>query len=249
MAHGATTSFTVTPDTGYSIGTVSGCEGSLAGATYTTGPITAPCAVSASFVPVVITVAASDKTATEAGLTTGRYTITRTGDTAAALTLGYTVTGTATSGKDYLAPGTSVVIPAGKTRITKVLTPKQDTLQELPETVVLTLNPSPNYTVGNPTSATVTITSDEPVTQTVSVSASDASATEADLTTGRYTFTRAGSIAAALTVNYGVSGTATAAATIRRWAPASASRPTWPRSLRRLPRSRTAGWRSTKVLS
>ncbi len=48
--HNATTSFTITPNTGYSIGTVSGCGGSLSGNTYTTGPITANCTVSASFV-------------------------------------------------------------------------------------------------------------------------------------------------------------------------------------------------------
>ncbi len=39
--HGATTTFTVTPDTGYSINSVSGCGGSLSGNTYTTGAITA----------------------------------------------------------------------------------------------------------------------------------------------------------------------------------------------------------------
>ena len=47
--HGATTTFTVTPDTGYSINSVSGCGGSLSGNTYTTGPITSACTVSASF--------------------------------------------------------------------------------------------------------------------------------------------------------------------------------------------------------
>jgi len=47
--HGATTSFTVTPDTGYIIDSVTGCGGTLAGDTYTTGEITADCAVTASF--------------------------------------------------------------------------------------------------------------------------------------------------------------------------------------------------------
>jgi DNA-binding beta-propeller fold protein YncE len=52
VAHGATTSFTVTPSAGYSIATVTGCAGSLAGSTYTTGPITASCTVSATFASV-----------------------------------------------------------------------------------------------------------------------------------------------------------------------------------------------------
>lgn len=49
VSHGATTSFTVTPSSGYQISAVSGCGGSLSGSTYTTGPITAACSVTASF--------------------------------------------------------------------------------------------------------------------------------------------------------------------------------------------------------
>ncbi len=47
--HGATTTFTVTPNTGYSIATVTGCSGSLSGNTYTTGAITGACTVNATF--------------------------------------------------------------------------------------------------------------------------------------------------------------------------------------------------------
>ncbi len=49
VAHGSTTSFTVTPDDGYKVASVSGCGGTLSGNTYTTGPITGDCTVSASF--------------------------------------------------------------------------------------------------------------------------------------------------------------------------------------------------------
>ena len=49
VTHGETTTFTVTPKTGYSINNVTGCGGSLVGTTYTTGGITAACTVSASF--------------------------------------------------------------------------------------------------------------------------------------------------------------------------------------------------------
>ncbi|MFZ4791808.1 MAG: M6 family metalloprotease domain-containing protein, partial [Candidatus Competibacteraceae bacterium] len=48
VAHGATTTFTVIPSASYSA-VVSGCGGMLSGTTYTTGPITAACTVSASF--------------------------------------------------------------------------------------------------------------------------------------------------------------------------------------------------------
>lgn len=47
--HGSVASFTVTPDEGYSIDSVAGCGGALAGDTYTTAPIIADCTVSANF--------------------------------------------------------------------------------------------------------------------------------------------------------------------------------------------------------
>ena len=46
--HGATTAFTITPNTGYHINTVTGCGGTLTGNTYTTGPVTADCGVTAT---------------------------------------------------------------------------------------------------------------------------------------------------------------------------------------------------------
>jgi YD repeat-containing protein len=207
VAHGATTTFTVTPATGYSA-SVTGCGGSLSGTTYTTGAITAACTVSASFLPTV-TVTASDASATEAGLTTGRFTFRRTGSIAASLTVTYSVSGTATAGSDYTALGTSVSFAAWARTATKTVTPRQDTLVEASETIILTLAAGSGYAVGTPASATVILTSDD-VAPTVTVTASDASATEAGLTTGRFTFRRTGSIAASLTVTYSVSGTATA---------------------------------------
>jgi len=47
--YGATVAFTVTPAACYSIGTVTGCSGTLVGSTYTTGAMTANCTVSATF--------------------------------------------------------------------------------------------------------------------------------------------------------------------------------------------------------
>ena len=50
--HGSTASFTLTPDTGYSIDEVGGtCGGNLVGDTYTTDAITEDCTVTASFSP------------------------------------------------------------------------------------------------------------------------------------------------------------------------------------------------------
>jgi YVTN family beta-propeller protein len=52
VTHGATTSFTVTPNAGYEIASVAGCGGALAGNSYTTAVITAPCTVTATFAAV-----------------------------------------------------------------------------------------------------------------------------------------------------------------------------------------------------
>ncbi len=61
VVHGATTTFTLTPDAGYEIDNVGGdCPaGTLAGNVYTTGPITADCEVVANFRQTTHTVTAS----------------------------------------------------------------------------------------------------------------------------------------------------------------------------------------------
>ena len=59
VEHGTTNSFTIIPDPGYSIGTVTGCDGTLTGNRYTTGPITGDCTVNATFTINSYTVAAS----------------------------------------------------------------------------------------------------------------------------------------------------------------------------------------------
>ena len=61
VAHGATATFTLTPDSGYAIDTVGGTcpAGSLAGNVYTTGPITADCEVVANFRQLTYTVTSS----------------------------------------------------------------------------------------------------------------------------------------------------------------------------------------------
>ena len=153
----------------------------------------------------VVTVVATDPTATEAGLTTGRFTVRRTGSTAAPLTVFFTVGGTAARGLDYIALPASVTIPAGASSTFLLVGPKEDALMEGTETVVLTLSPRPTYTLGPPSSATVNIISNEVVT----VTATDPTATEAGRTTGTFTVRRTGSLAAPLTVFYTLGGTAT----------------------------------------
>ncbi len=108
-----------------------------------------------------VTIAATTPIATEAGPTAGQFTVTRTGDLAAALSVSYTVSGTATPGTDYVTLPGVATMAAGSPTGTITVTPINDTLVEGEETVVVTLDSSSEYTTGSPSSATVTIVSDD----------------------------------------------------------------------------------------
>lgn len=94
----------------------------------------------------------------QAGQDPGVFTFTRTGgNLAAALTVRFSRGGTAANNSDYSNIGFSVVIPANQSSATVTITPIDDTVVEVPETVVLTINASTNYVIGTPPTATVTI--------------------------------------------------------------------------------------------
>ena len=115
-----------------------------------------------------VTVTATDATATEPASSTatatdtGVFRFTRTGSTTAALTVYYSVSGTATSGTDYASIGTSVTIPAGSSYKDVAVTPKYDTASDNGETVVVTLTSKTTYGIGTQKTATVTV-KDPPV--------------------------------------------------------------------------------------
>ena len=113
-----------------------------------------------------VTISATDNTATEAGSTTGYYTVSRTGSTTSSLTVYYSKTGTAISGTDYSSLSGSVTIPAGSSSTTITVTPIDDTAVEGSETVILTITSNSAYTIGSPGSATVTITDNDSSTCT-----------------------------------------------------------------------------------
>jgi subtilisin family serine protease/subtilase family serine protease len=108
-----------------------------------------------------VRVTASIAQATEAGLTAGAFTISRSGDTSEGLVVNISVGGTATPGSDYVElPGTIAFEP-GSSSVTVPVTPLDDTLFENDESVTLTIAAGAGYTVGNPASGIVTIVSDE----------------------------------------------------------------------------------------
>jgi hypothetical protein len=102
-----------------------------------------------------------DPSAAEAGPDAGRFTIARDGNTAAPLTVYYTIGGTALSGVDYPSLAGSATIPAGQASTTIDVAPSDDRIVEQIEIIVLALSSHPSYTVEAPTSATVTITDND----------------------------------------------------------------------------------------
>ena len=165
-----------------------------------------------------ISIAATDATAAETlvGQTPnlGTFTITRTGSTAAPLTVTFTVTGTATNGSDYQRLPATVTIPVGQSSTTLTVTPIDNTLSESNETVLVTLSNSASYNIDSTkTNGTVTIQDNDRVLPQVSIKATDATAAETlrtqPINRGQFTVTRTGSTALSLTVNLAVSGSAT----------------------------------------
>ncbi|MFN7285961.1 MAG: beta strand repeat-containing protein, partial [Dolichospermum sp.] len=156
-----------------------------------------------------ITLAVSPSSVTEDGTTNLVYTFTRTGATTSALTVNYGITGTGDS-IDYTGatPGTgkTITFAAGSATATLTIDPTADTTVEANETVALTLAAGTGYTIGTTTAVTGTITNDDLPTITLAVSPS--SVLEDGTANLIYTFTRTGSTTSALTVNYGITGTA-----------------------------------------
>jgi len=160
--------------------------------------------------PPTVTVAATDANAAEANADPGVFTLARTGDTTAPLTVSYTFSGTAVNGVDYQTLANSTTIPAGASSASVTVSPLDDNLTEGDVTVVLTIAPSAAYTLGSPTSATVTIADNDPppAPPTVTVTATDPSASRIGSDNGVFTIARTGGTTAALLAIYSLGGTA-----------------------------------------
>ena len=139
--------------------------------------------------------------------TPGTVRFTRVGSTVGDLTVRFTVGGTARSGTDFTAIGTSAIIPDGVDFVDIDINAIQDTLAEVTETVIVTLAANAAYrldsTLANRT-ATINLADDE---ATVTV-ADIAVASEQGPTDGLFRFTRTGSLANPLVVQFLVTGSA-----------------------------------------
>ena len=186
---------TVTTGTGYAVGSPSAATVTIADNDFPS-----------------VTISATTPSASEQGPVNGVFRVTRAGSgpglLTGALTVSYSIAGTATNGSDYSTLGTTVVIPNGTASATITVAVIDDTIGESTETAILTVATGTGYTVGSPSIGTVTIADNDGAT--VTVSATDASAAEDGASgpdAGVYTFTRSVT-SGSLTVNYTMSGTA-----------------------------------------
>ncbi len=126
---------------------------------------------------------------------------------ATSLTLNYTVSGTATSGSDYTSIGTSVSVPSGSSSVNISVPIRDDSADEVDETVIITLAAGSHYTIDNSANVhTLTITdTDVPA---VSFGASTSNIAEGGRSKN-ITVNISPAPATGLTVAYTVSGTAT----------------------------------------
>lgn len=142
---------------------------------------------------------------------TGTFTVSRMGSLAAALTVNYTLGGTAGGSEYTVSPASgSVTIPIGASQAKVTVSPKGDAASgEANETVVMTLTASGNYTLSTLSSATVSILDAPANGPTVKVTLQDGAADEGGANPGKFKLERTGATTSALTVNFVLSGSAT----------------------------------------
>ncbi|NCQ86847.1 MAG: calx-beta domain protein [Microcystis aeruginosa W13-18] len=192
-----TVALTLATGTGYTVGTTTAVTGTI-----NNDDVTLPS----------ITLAVSPSSVTEDGTANLVYTFTRSGVTTNALTVNYTLGGTATLNTDYTRTGTTntVTFAASSSTATVIVDPTADTTVESNETVALTLATGTGYTVGTPNTVTGTITNDDVTLPSITLSLNYSGISESSPGNFVYTFTRTGVTTNALTVNYNIAGTASA---------------------------------------
>ncbi|WP_301337667.1 ELWxxDGT repeat protein, partial [Microcystis aeruginosa] len=144
-----------------------------------------------------VTLSISPSSVSEDGTANMAYTFTRSGVTTDALTVNYTVGGTATFSTDYTQSGAAtftittgtVTFAANATTAKVTIDPTADTIVENNETVALTLAAGTGYTVGTTTAVTGTINNDDVAAPTLTIAAASSSRTEGNSGSKAFTFT------------------------------------------------------------
>ncbi|MBB4128700.1 uncharacterized protein YhjY with autotransporter beta-barrel domain [Xanthomonas translucens] len=185
-ANATSASFSITPVADTTVEADETATFAIASGTdYSTGnPSSATATIVNDDFPVA-SIAVSPASVSEDGSANLVYTVTLDQPSVSALSIGFSVGGTATSGTDYATVNSPLVIAAGQTSGTITVNPTPDTTVEPDETVVISLNAGTGYTVGSPNNATGTILNDDQP----ALSINDVSVNEGNAGTTNATFT------------------------------------------------------------
>jgi hypothetical protein len=161
--------------------------------------------------PVLVSVAASVPTANEQGPVAGQFTLTRTGGTAEALTVSYSMGGTAVNGGDYAALSGTVTFQPGAASTNIAIAVVDDSIAEFTETAVMSVVSGNGYSIGT-ASATLSIVDNEPTEISFSTTATNELLESYAPSRATLFLARRGLLSPAVTINLVYSGTATAGA-------------------------------------
>ena len=155
----------------------------------------------------IVTVSVQDAVASETGLNSGVFLVTRSGNTSQPLKVYYGLSGGALHGNDYAPLNGEVIIPAGAKNAPIVITPYDDDLAEATETITLAIaNFNDTYSIGIPSQGSLDLLDNGDSPQ-VSVRPGTVGIEGGDNPT--FIFHTIGSGSGMITVNYTLSGTAT----------------------------------------
>ncbi|MCX2576362.1 Calx-beta domain-containing protein, partial [Pedobacter sandarakinus] len=140
--------------------------------------------------------------------TPGQFTFTLSNASSTDTQVTFAVTGSASSGTDFTAIGSTIIIPAGQTTATLSVPVLDDNIVEGLETVVLTMVSATNNVAitASTTPATVTITDNDLATATI---VAGTSGNEAGPINGTFVISLSNPSSQATTISYTLSGTAT----------------------------------------
>jgi Calx-beta domain/Domain of unknown function (DUF4114)/RTX calcium-binding nonapeptide repeat (4 copies) len=160
----------------------------------------------------VIALTTPDANASEDKKDPGLFNLTRIGSIAQALTVNYTIAGTATNDTDYKKLTGIATFKAGQSQTSIEIKPSNDKIYEGSETVILTLNDGGINYKFDPIANTGTVTIADEDLPSISLSVTDDKAAETKIgevaNPGQFTLKRTGITTDALTVSYTIDGSA-----------------------------------------
>lgn len=156
----------------------------------------------------IVTISTVNQTLNKSNLSqTGSFRIDRGTSTNQALTVNYTLRGTAANGVDYQTLPGSVTIPPHSQYVDVTVTAIATAAVTGNQSIIIDLLPGGLYSLGVSQEATLTVVQDSSL-PTVSIATTSANATEDGTTSGTIQISRAGDTSSSLNVNYQIGGSA-----------------------------------------